>query len=77
MKLLHGRFVLMGRLGFLYHHEMQRLITNLVTAAKVSPHRLRGGETTEGQRDVNLHAREQDSPGTDLLTQPARLKIKS
>jgi hypothetical protein len=77
VELLHSRVVLTERLGLLHHREIQRLVTNLITAAEVSPHRVRGGEATEGQRDVNLHTREQDSLGTGLLTQPGCLYIKS
>jgi hypothetical protein len=77
VELLHGRVVLTERLGLLHHRKIQRLVTNLISAAEVSPHRVRGRETTEGQRDVNLHTGEQDSLGTGLLTYPGRLCINS
>jgi len=77
MELVHRKVVLAKCTSLINHREVQRLVANLVTASKVSPHHVGGGEAPERQRDVNLHACKKDGLGQCLLTYPDCLNVKS
>uniref|UniRef100_A0A0A9HYS9 Uncharacterized protein n=1 Tax=Arundo donax TaxID=35708 RepID=A0A0A9HYS9_ARUDO len=49
VELSHGAVQLAKRLSFLHDSKVHRLVADLVTSAKVSPHQLRSSEALKRQ----------------------------
>uniref|UniRef100_A0A0A8ZFY8 Uncharacterized protein n=1 Tax=Arundo donax TaxID=35708 RepID=A0A0A8ZFY8_ARUDO len=70
VELPNSEVLLTKRLSLLHDSKIHRLVTNLVTSAKVSPHLLCSGKAPKSQREIGLHARKENGLSTGLLTPP-------